>query len=119
MSYLVYHTNCDFSFHHREQVRRLEKASQQIESENKAISIIAHDLVGLTEAIWMDQVLATRNGPLGAPREEEPVNPDNSSPPVSPCLRAEEYTDFAGIRVPKPREKQSVGQRMRFWGWEK
>lgn len=67
----------------------------------------------------MEQVLATRNGALGAPREEESVNPDNSSPPVSPYPRVEEYTDFASMGLPKPREKERrVGQRMRCWGRE-
>ena len=102
----MYHTNSGFFFHRRERVRLLEKASQQIESENKAISIIVHDLVGLTDAIWVKQVLATRNGPLGVPREEKPVNPDNSSPPVSPCLRASEYTDFAGMGTEASRKTE-------------
>ena len=115
----MYHTNSGFFFYHRERVRRLEKASQQIESENKTISIIVLSLVGLADVIWMEQILATRNGALGAPREEESVNPDNSSPPVSPYPRVEECKDFASMGLPKPREKERrVGQRMRFWGRE-
>ena len=107
----------------RERIRPFEKHSQQIEAENKAITIIVFDLTNLMDAASMNQSVNACKSPLVGLGIEgfqgrEQVRDGSETPPVSPYARDDEYTELAGMGIQKPKERRSMGHKLLLSGRE-